>query len=290
MATATALAAPAPTHSAKSAVGLFLIAFLAILIIPLLYTIYTSPSVRDLGFTNPDEIRNRLSALAALLILLSIFIYHRGHPATVAPPSGASGAASKVPRAGSRGRSALDDPMSRPGAPYAYEVPDVPADLLEGGWRRYKFPAERTGGLYVDTDIVVDEMRHASAPGDSTPRGRYIMRVRDEVARVCVRCELIDHCHGAVASLLTQEDMLANFECVPGLRKMAQVKLEQIKSAREPPPSALPEPEAPAQELASEAPVESLPAQAGDAAAPYPDPTAEPPQAPEEPPSERPAQ
>jgi hypothetical protein len=280
MATATAREAPVQGNRKGSAAGLFVIAAVALLILPLLYLIYTNPAVRDLGFSNPDQIRNWLAALGALLILLSAYVFHKGHPSTLGAgaPAAAGGAAGSrgAPRAPSRATAALDDPMSRPGAAFAYEIPAVPADALEGGWRRYKFPAERTGGLYVDSDIVVDKMERLSEAGDATARGHYILRVRDEVARVCVRCDLLDHCHGAVARILTKQDMLANFECVPGLRKMAQAKLAVIKKAKEAPPPP-PEPEPPAAP-----PVEASPAT---------DPAAEgeaPPAPPPEPSDERP--
>ena len=137
-------------------------------------------------------------------------------------------------------------------------VPRVGAEELKGGWKRYRFPAERTGGLYVDTDIVVDSGATFS-DSEEAHRGRMILRVRDEVARVCVRCDLINHCHSKVASLITVEDMRGNSDCLSGLKRIANVKMDAIKREKQAQAAAA---------AAMAAPVPSEPAPVEEVAAP----------------------
>jgi len=131
---------------------------------------------------------------------------------------------------------AAEDPSARPGAPPAYNLPVSAPDELQGGWQRYKFPAERTGGVHIDVDVRIDDLTRPRTD-EGTPRGLYILRVRDEVARVCVQCDLISHCHGKVAALITMEEMRGNFECVPGLKKMVNAKIASMKKPKEQPPA-----------------------------------------------------
>ncbi len=232
MATTATAKGAAHGRSRAAAAALLGISVVSLLYLAFLYQVYNDPGVRDLGFTGQTEIWRYSGLVFALLFCLMMVVWMRWVPAGVhAAPASAVGAAAKTGGApASLPRTASPDPASRPGAPPSTRIPAIAPETLQGGWRRYKFPAERTGGLYVDTDIVVDDAPPSA--GAVAARGRTILRVRDEVARVCVRCELIDHCHGKVAALITRDDMLGNHECVPGLKRIAQARIDQMKRAQ----------------------------------------------------------
>jgi hypothetical protein len=228
---ATTATAPGAAHgrSRAAAVALLGISVIALLYLAFLYQVYNDPGVRDLGFTGQTEIWRYSGLVFALLFSLMMVVWMRWvPPGAVAAAPAAAGAPARTGGAPASIRaSASPDPASRPGAPPSTRFPLITPEALQGGWKRYKFPAERTGGLYVDTDIVVDDAPPSAAA--TSTRGRSILRVRDEVARVCVRCDLIDHCHSKVAALITREDMQGNHECVPGLKRIAQARIEQMK-------------------------------------------------------------
>jgi len=236
-------AAASPGRRRLAAAALLAIAALCLLYLLFMFQLYNDAGLRDLGFTGQTEI-SRYSFLAfALLVLVMLgvrmwWVPSAAHAAAAASGAPATGSAGGVPApavipstGGARRRVSAEDPASRPGAPPSTSVPLIKAEDLKGGWKRWRFPAERTGGLYVDTDIVVDDGSTFADSADAK-RGRFILRVRDEVARVCVRCDLIDHCHGKVATLITREEMRANHDCVPGLKQIAAVKIEGLKRAQ----------------------------------------------------------
>lgn len=279
MATASAGSVAAKGRPGLASAALFGVSALALLYLLFLYQVFNDASLRALGFTGLAEIRNISFLVLALLLIVMVVIWMRWVPVQAAPPpsSGqpaAGGGALLPPKA--QVKVAELDPASRPGAPASWRVPAVPPDLLQGGWKRYRFPAERTGGVCIDSDIVVDEGTLAAARGDTTPHGRYILRVRDEVARVCVRCDLRAHCHSKVAALITREEMQGNHECVPGLKRIATQKIEAMRApaplayALEAPPGAAAESGLPPPALEATALGE------GAAEGPAPDPPAEP--------------
>jgi hypothetical protein len=278
-------AGAAETRSARSpgaAAALAGVSVVALLYLFFLYQIYNDPGIRDLGFATAADVQRYSVLVFALLFAIMLIVRMKWYPAAVGAPAAApsSGGAIQGPGAavipsagGQRPRVSAEDPAARPGAPPSMSVPRVSAEDLKGGWKRYRFPAERTGGLYVDSDIVVDSGTEFSDSPDS-PRGRLILRVRDEVARVCVRCDLMNHCHGKVAALITLEDMRGNSDCLSGLKRIANVKLDGIRRAKEaqaaaaealaaPPqaPEAGPAPEAPPAEPAAESAPEVAPAE-----------------------------
>lgn len=271
MATASAESAAAKGRPGLAAAALFGVSALGVLYLLFIYQVFNDPSLRALGFTGLTEIRNISFLVLALLIVVMVVIWMRWVPAQAAPaaavPSQASGSVGAALRPGkAQVKVAELSPASRPGAAPSWDVPAVPPDLLQGGWMRYRFPAERTGGVCIDSDVVVDGGSLAGMPGQATPRGRYILRVRDEVARVCVRCDLMAHCHSKVAALITRDEMMGNHECVPGLKRIATLKIEAMRA---PPPVVLapsgapaPPPEGPEGDLAPAPgqPSEGLPA------------------------------
>ncbi len=255
MATASAAGVAAKGRPGLAAAALFGVSLLAALYLFFLYQVFNDASLRALGFTGLAEIRNISFLVLALLVGVMIAIWmvwvpvQTAAPAAPAPGAGAGGAGGPAgPKAPVK--VAELDPASRPGAAPSWRIPAVPPDLLQGGWKRYRFPAERTGGVCIDSDIVVDEGSLPGAPGDATPHGRIILRVRDEVARVCVRCDLMPHCHSKVAALITREEMVGNHECVPGLKRIATQKIEAMRA---PPPGApaVEPPHAPSEGLGS---------------------------------------
>ncbi len=259
MATASADDAAVKGRPGLAAAALFGVSALAVLYLVFLYEVFNDASLRALGFTGLVEIRNISFLVLALLIIIMVVIWMRWVPVGAAPPA-SSGSQAGAPRGegASQGKGQVKvadlDPASRPGAAASWRVPAVPPDLLQGGWKRYRFPAERTGGVCIDSDIVVDDGSLSALAGDTTPHGRTILRVRDEVARVCVRCDLMAHCHSKVAALITREEMAGNHECVPGLKRIATQKIEAMRApppapaayAVEPPPGLALEPSAPA--------------------------------------------
>jgi len=236
------MSAPATTSSttpqtSRGAAAAFAgVAIVALLWIVFMFMVYNDPGVRDLGFGSPGIVWNYSWLIFVLLFGIMLAVRMRwvpaaesGAPAAASSGKGAVPGGAVIPSAGhTRPRVSAEDPASRPGAPPSTSVPRVQAEHLTGGWRRFRFPAERTGGLYVDTDIVVDAGPQFSDSNDA-PRGRMILRVRDEVARVCVRCDLIEHCHSKVAALITIEDMRGNSDCVPGLKRIAAGKMSGAK-------------------------------------------------------------
>jgi len=228
--------------SPGAAAALAGVSVVALLYLFFMYQLYNDPGLRQLGFNEPREISMYSFMVFALLFVVMLLVRMRLSHAAPAVEASSGGAAKSgagvpggavLPSAGhARPRVSAEDPASRPGAPPSTSVPQVPPEELKGGWKRYRFPAERTGGLYVDTDIVTDSGAVFSDSGDA-PRGRFILRVRDEVARVCVRCDLIEHCHGRVAGLISLEEMRGNHDCIPGLKRLASVKMETIKRAKE---------------------------------------------------------
>lgn len=245
MAAAPKTPATAPRTSPGAAVLFAAVAILSLLWILFMFKIYNDPGVRALGFGSPGVVWNYSWLVFALLVGIMLAVRMRYVPPAEgggAAPVGASGAKGAMPGGAvipstghARPRVSAEDPASRPGAPPSTSVPRVQAEHLSGGWRRFRFPAERTGGLYVDTDIVVDAGPQFSDSAEA-PRGKMILRVRDEVARVCVRCDLIEHCHSRVAALITIDDMRGNSDCVPGLKRIAGAKLQAAQRAAEPAP------------------------------------------------------
>lgn len=229
-------------RSRGAAVALGAVSLMSVLYLYFLFQLYNDPSLRELGFSTAADIQRYSVLVFALLFAILLIVRMRMFPApapgaavAAAVPGGGgaiAGGAVIPSSGGARPRSSADDPAARPGAPASMSVPRVGAEELKGGWKRYRFPAERTGGLYVDTDIVVDGGTTFSDSQDA-PRGRMILRVRDEVARVCVRCDLINHCHSKVAALITIDDMRGNSDCVAGLKRIATVKMESVKRARD---------------------------------------------------------
>jgi len=215
--------------------GLWVISALSFLYVAFLYMVASNPAVRALGFGTVSDVQ-QMSALFFVFLFFAALLVEHYAPET--PPRAAAGGSAAGPRGPATrpaGRAqgaqvSLKDPHARPGAPPPMSVPRVFPDHLEGGWQRWKFPAERTGGIYIDTDVVVDEIAPEAADGEG--RGLYILRLRDEVARVCVRCDLVDHCHAKVKTLITKKDMLENHECVAGLRKIAKAKIERLSAQR----------------------------------------------------------
>jgi hypothetical protein len=242
MAAASSTAAPVRKGSPGAAAALAGVSLVALLYLFFMYQLYNDPGLRQLGFNEPRDISTYSFMVFALLFVVLLLVRMRlshsapaveGSAGGAAKPSGGVPGGAVLPSAGhARPRVSAEDPASRPGAPPSTSVPQVPPEELKGGWKRYRFPAERTGGLYVDTDIVADSGAVFSDSGDA-PRGRLILRVRDEVARVCVRCDLIEHCHGRVAGLISLEEMRGNHDCIPGLKRLAAVKMETIKRAKE---------------------------------------------------------
>ena len=239
MATASAAGVAEKGRPGLAAGALFGVAALALLYLVFLYQLFSDASLRAVGFTGLGEIRNISFLVLALLLIVMVVIWMRWVPVQAAPVGSARGAAPAGAALASPKalvKVAELDPASRPGAPPSWRVPAVPPDLLQGGWKRYRFPAERTGGVCIDTDVVVDEGSPPAPAGDTTSRGRHILRVRDEVARVCVRCDLQAHCHGKVAALITREEMQGNHECVPGLKRIATQKIEAMRAPAPPAP------------------------------------------------------
>jgi hypothetical protein len=241
MAAASSTAAPVRKGNPGAAALLAGVSIVALLYLYFMFQLYNDPGLRQLGFNEQRDISTYSFMVFALLFVVMLVVRIRAsHSAVAAEASpgtaakaGAAVGGAVLPSAGhTRPRVSAEDPASRPGAPPSTSVPNVPAEDLKGGWKRYRFPAERTGGLYVDTDIVVDGGAVFS-DSDEARRGRMILRVRDEVARVCVRCDLIDHCHGRVAGLISLEEMRANFDCIPGLKRIANVKVDTIKRTKE---------------------------------------------------------
>jgi hypothetical protein len=239
-------------------VGLWVISLLCFLYVGFLYAVASNPSVRALGFGTIADVQ-QMSALFFILLFFAALAVEHYAPEAPARAGPAAPPAGRGPqRAASRAVGAqvsLKDPHARPGAPPPMSIPRVFPDPLEGGWQRWKFPSERTGGIYIDTDVVVDDV--SPDAGGEEGRGLHILRVRDEVARVCVRCDLIDHCHSKVKTLITKRDMMANFECVSGLRRIAQEKIAQRDAKRESP--AAPPAEAAATPVAAEVPSTAVP-------------------------------
>src|SRR6266850_261692 len=240
MATATAHQGTVASRPVRAPLVLIVLALLAFAYIPFLFAVFMYPATRDLGFGTLDEIRNKSVLYVALILMLSVYFWHKGTPSpqaraesTKTGQGSVSAPPSNAPRVV---RVAAEDPSARPGAPPAYNLPASAPDELQGGWQRYKFPAERTGGVYIDVDVRLDDLTRPRTD-EGTPRGLYILRVRDEVARVCAQCDLINHCHGKVAALVTMEDMRGNFQCVPGLKKMVNAKIESMKKPKEQPPT-----------------------------------------------------
>jgi len=236
MATATAQGAAAVQARAPFPVPLLLLALISFAYAPFLYAVFTYPAARQFGYATLNDIAIGSALFFMLVLVLAMLFWNSARPAPrpVAVAQGAAATASQAAAPGSPRvrRVTAQDPSSRPGAPLAYNLPAGAPDGLQGGWQRYKFPAERTGGVYIDVDVRIDDLTRPRTD-EITPRGLYILRVRDEVARVCAQCDLINHCHGKVAALITREDMLGNFECVPGLKKMVNTKLEWMKREKE---------------------------------------------------------
>lgn len=213
--------------------GLWLISLVCFLYVGLLYMVASNPDVRAFGFGTIADVQQNSALIFVLLFFAALAVEHNAPEGRPSPPEGKpSGARPQGPSLPRRtgAQVSLKDPHARPGATPPMSIPRIHPDRLEGGWQRWKFPSERTGGIYIDTDVVVDDI----APDDSAEDGRglHILRVRDEVARVCVRCDLISHCHGKVRTLITREEMLGNSECVSGLRQIAKAKIAARDAAR----------------------------------------------------------
>src|SRR6267378_1773037 len=240
MATATAQGAAAVQARARFPVPLLLLALISFAYAPFLYAVFTYPAARQFGYATLNDIAIGSALFFMLVLVLAMLFWNSARPAPrpVAVAQGAAATASQAAAPGSPRvrRVTAQDPSSRPGAPLAYNLPAGAPDGLQGGWQRYKFPAERTGGVYIDVDVRIDDLTRPRTD-EGTPRGLYILRVRDEVARVCVQCDLISHCHGKVAALITREEMRGNFECVPGLKKMVNAKIASMKKPKEQPPA-----------------------------------------------------
>ncbi len=213
--------------------GLGVISILCFLYIAFLYVVASNPSVRALGFATVADIQQLSALFFVLLFFAALAVEHyapEAAPRAATRPASASPGAPRHPPRAQGALVSLKDPHARPGSPPPMSIPHVFADQLEGGWERWKFPSERTGGIYIDTDVVADDIAPEAADEDG--RGLFVLRLRDEVARVCVRCDLIDHCHGKVKTLITKADMMENHECVGGLRYIAAAKIERANAER----------------------------------------------------------
>lgn len=229
MAAATAGRTAATPMRTRTHLALAVIGLLCLLYIGAIYSMLSNPDVRALGFDSVDSIRALSFLIFVLFFIVALYVENRApRLPTARAQSGARAPATRADVARANTASNLKDAGARPGAPPPMEIPKVRADALDGGWQRWKFPAERTGGIYIDTDIVVDDAPEAQLLEDGTARGLMILRVRDEVARVCISCALIDHCHSKVRTVITRADMRQNFECVPGLRKMVEAKMSAV--------------------------------------------------------------
>ena len=262
MAAATAGRTAATAMRTRTHMALWVIGILCLLYIGAIYSMLSNPDVRALGFDSIDSIRALSFLIFVLFFIVALYVENR---APRLPMAGAQSAARGPPNRADVARantaSNLKDPGSRPGAPPPMDIPKIRRDALDGGWQRWKFPAERTGGIYHDTDMVVDDTPEAQLLGDGTARGLMILRVREEVARVCVSCALIEHCHSKVRTIITRAEMRQNFECVPGLRKMVEKKMAAV------PVPAVPE----APTFKDSAPAPEEPAASEAAAAPAPE-------------------
>jgi hypothetical protein len=237
--------------------GLWLISLLCFLYIAFLYTVASNPQLRSYGFGTIGDIQLMSTYFFVFLFFAALAVEHYAPEAPAssraAPPGPRTGGTAQPAARADLARVSLRDAHARPGAPPPTSMPRIRPDELEGGWLRWKFPSERTGGIYIDTDVVVDDV--AGSAQDEVARGLHILRVRDEVARVCAQCDLIDHCHAKVRTLITRREMLANHECVAGLRAIAQVKIAQRNAAA----AAAAQPVPPAAEAPGPAPAPGAP-------------------------------
>src|SRR5213593_1078357 len=81
MVTATAREVGAANRRGGVPFVLIVLALLSFAYAPFLFGVYMYPSMRDLGFGTLDEIRNKSVLFLGLVLLLTVYFWHRATPA-----------------------------------------------------------------------------------------------------------------------------------------------------------------------------------------------------------------